>query len=293
MPLIAAFTFASVAYSRLARRHAGWPGTDGFIPWPLFLTGVFTSLTFFFVLRVLDEHKDADADRRFRPELPVPRGLISLAELRRIGGAALVVALALNAWLAPVLLIPCGLAAAWAALMTREFFVRDWLRAHLGAYLVTHMLVMPMIDAYTTGLDWLAGHHEPPGGLPWFLALTFVNGTLVEIGRKLRSPDAEREGVDTYTKAWGTVAAPVLWITLLAVAALLAWRAAWDTGARAPTALVVAPAAFLLALPAASFVLTRRNTHARACEAASGLWAIVTYLTLGAGPFLARALSRP
>ena len=76
VPLITMFTFSSAAYSRMAR------GAGGFIPWPLLAVGALTSLGFFFTLRVLDEHKDADVDRRFRPELPVPRGLVSLRELR-------------------------------------------------------------------------------------------------------------------------------------------------------------------------------------------------------------------
>src|SRR5213593_557307 len=125
-PLIAVFTFSSAAYSRLSR------GEPGFIRGPLFAVGALTALVFFFMLRVLDEHKDAEVDRRYRPELPVPRGLISLAELRAIGGASLAAVLALNAWLAPVLLLPFLATAAWATLMTREFFVRDWLRAHLS-----------------------------------------------------------------------------------------------------------------------------------------------------------------
>src|SRR5260370_38008999 len=108
------------------------------------------------MLRVLDEHKDAAVDRRYRPELPVPRGLVTLADLRWAGGGALVTVLALNALLAPVLLLPCLAIAVWAALMTREFFVREWLRAHPAAYLISHMAIMPMIDIYTTGLGLIA-----------------------------------------------------------------------------------------------------------------------------------------
>src|SRR5438046_7239539 len=148
-PLITVFTFSSAAYSRLSR------GEPGFIRGPLFAVGALTALIFFFLLRVLDEHKDADVDRRYRPELPVPRGLVTLAELRWIGGAALVLVLALNAWAGPALLVPILGVGAWATLMTKEFFARAWLRAHPAAYLLTHMFIMPMIDAYTTGLDWV------------------------------------------------------------------------------------------------------------------------------------------
>jgi 4-hydroxybenzoate polyprenyltransferase len=36
----------------------------------------------FFQLRVADEHKDNEDDTKYRPERPVPRGLVTLGELR-------------------------------------------------------------------------------------------------------------------------------------------------------------------------------------------------------------------
>jgi 4-hydroxybenzoate polyprenyltransferase len=193
---------------------------------------------------------------------------------------------------APVLLLPLLLVAAWAALMTKEFFVREWLRAHLGAYLVTHMLVMPMIDAYTTGIDWLVAGRHAPEGLPWFLAATFANGVLVEIGRKLRAPGDEREGVDSYTRAWGVRAAPMAWLVILFAAASVVTIAARSTGAAGLSAAIAFPAAALLAIPAVRFVATGDDRAARQVELTSGLWGFVSYLTLGLGPALARLLQR-
>jgi 4-hydroxybenzoate polyprenyltransferase len=291
-PLIAAFTFASVSYSRSARRFAGLPDASGFVPWPLFAAGAFTSLACFFLLRVLDEHKDAETDRRWRPELAVPRGLVTLGELRLVGAVLVAAVIAANALTAPVLLLPLLLVALWASLMTKEFFVREWLRAHLGAYLVTHMLVMPMIDAYTTGIDWLVAGRHAPNGLPWFLAATFANGVLVEIGRKLRAPADEREGVDSYTHAWGARVAPLAWLAVLLAAATVVTVAARSTGAAGLSAAIAYPAAALLAIPAIRFVATGDGRAARQVEVTSGLWGFVSYLTLGLGPMLVRLLGR-
>ena len=291
-PLITAFTFASISYSRSARRFAGLPDAAGFVPWPLFAVGAFTSLACFLLLRVLDEHKDAETDRRWRPELPVPRGLVSLGELRVLGAVLVALSVAANALVAPVLLLPLLLVAGWAALMTKEFFIRDWLRAHLGAYLVTHMLIMPMIDAYTTGIDWLVAGRHAPSGLPWFLAATFANGVLVEIGRKLRAPADEREGVDSYTHAWGARRAPLAWLAVLVAAAGVVTIAARSTGASGLSAAIVFPAAALLAIPAVRFVATGDGRAAKQVELASGLWGLISYLTLGFGPMLAGLLGR-
>ncbi|HEX2092030.1 MAG TPA: UbiA family prenyltransferase [Longimicrobiaceae bacterium] len=282
VPLIAVFTFSAAAYSRLAR------GAPGFVPADRFFAGALTALVFFFMLRVLDEHKDAEVDRRYRPELPVPRGLVSLAELRRIGGAALAGVLFLNALLAPVLLWACLAVALWAALMTREFFVPGWLRAHPAAYLVTHMAIMPMIDGYTTGLDWLAEGADPPRGLWLFLLVTFLNGVVIEIGRKIRAPEGEREGVDTYTRVWGTRTAPAVWLATLAATAATAWLAARHVGIGGAAAVALAIAATLAALPALLFLRAPGAARAKRIEAASGAWTLAMYLLLGAGPFLAR-----
>jgi 4-hydroxybenzoate polyprenyltransferase len=286
VPLIATFTFSSIAYSRLSR------SAPGFVPIERFVIGSLTALVFFSLLRVLDEHKDRDVDRRFRPELPVPRGLVTLRELRGVATVAMVVVLALNSWIAPRLLWAFLAFAVWAALMTREFFVRDWLRAHPAAYLVSHMFIMPMIDAYTTGLDWLVERAPAPHGLLFFLAVTFLNGTLIEIGRKIRTPQDEREGVDTYTQAWGLRAAPAVWLATLAITLVTAWLAARATGAGALTALALIVLGLAAAFPAVQFLRTASAASAKRLETASGLWPLATYLLLGGGPFVARWLGR-
>lgn len=287
VPLITLFTFSSAAYSRLAR------GASEFVPGAVFAVGSFTAITIFFMLRVLDEHKDAPWDQRFRPELPVPRGLISLAELRWIGAGVTAAAILANLLVAPILLLPLLVVAVWATLMTKEFFVPAWLRAHPAAYLLTHMAIMPLIDGYTTGLDWLLAAEHRPRGLLLFLLVTFANGCLIEIGRKIRAPEGEREGVDTYTRAWGVRMAPIVWLSTLAASALLAWRAAVNTGTAREALVVLALLAVPCAWPAVRFARGASVRASRHIDGASQLWPAVTYLVLGAMPFLIHAMRRP
>jgi 4-hydroxybenzoate polyprenyltransferase len=285
VPLITLFTFSSVAYSRLAR------GAPGFIPWPLFVTGVVTSLVCFFMLRVLDEHKDQDVDRRYRPELPVPRGLISLHDLRAIATAIVSLALIMNLIVAPVMLLPLAATGVWAALMTKEFFVRRWLRAHVFAYMVTHMAIMPLIDSYTTGLDWLTEGVHPPAAIGWFLAVTFFNGIVIELGRKIRAPGSEREGVDTYTRAWGLTIAPLAFIAALAASALTASMALGAIARADLLTVALLALASVAAAPAVRFLIERDERSARMVENSSRAWPLVTYFLLGAIPFAMRELS--
>jgi hypothetical protein len=274
LPLVAVATFAALAFSRAARNQPGFP-------WLAFGVGSLTLLAFFFLLRVLDEHKDARADAIARPELPVPRGLITLRELRWAGGWTLAVVLVLNLAVHPALLLPMAAVLGWAALMGREFFVPDWLRARPLAYLLSHMVVMPLIFLYATSLDWLVAGDPMPAGTGRFLALAFFNGLVIEIGRKIRAPADERDGVDTYTAAWGTGPALGAWVTAILVALVNAALAAGAYGAAGLTAIALAPLAVAAALPA--FLLARRPVAGagKRVEMAAGLWVMTSYATFG------------
>jgi hypothetical protein len=283
-PMVIAFTASAAYYSRFAR------GEVGFIPMDRFLVGALTSLVFFAWLRILDEHKDAEVDRRYRPELPVPRGLVSRGELRKVGGTLLALALVLNLLVAPQLFGAIALVAAYAALMTKEFFVGEWLRAHPAAYLLSHMAILPLIDFYTTGLDWLAEGVAPPAALALFLALTFFNGVVVEVGRKIRTVEAEREGVDSYTKAWGLGVAPVVWLGVLGLTTVLAGAALLAVGASRVELGIMGVLALAAATPALRFLRQPHAGLARQIEAASGVWTIAMYLLLGIGRAAAHSL---
>lgn len=284
LPMVGVFTASAAYYSRFAR------GADGFIPAGRFAVGAYTVLVFFAWLRILDEHKDAEVDRRYRPELPIPRGLVTRGELRGVGAAALALALLLNLWIDPALVGVMALVTLYAALMTREFFLGEWLRAHPTAYLLSHMAIMPLIDLYGTGLDWVAERAEPPSALYLFLLLTYLNGIVIEIGRKIRTPEAEREGVDTYTSVWGLRIATAVWIGVLFLTAIVAGMALGAIDASHLEIVVLGAFMLLVALPALLFLRRPDVRLSRAIESASGLWTIAMYLALGVGRAAARAL---
>lgn len=277
VPLIGISALSAAAWSAAARGRPGLP------PWPVLAVGMATALGFFFLLRVADEHKDAHVDRQFRPELPVPRGLVSLAELRRAGAAVALAAAVANALVAPRLLFALVPAVAWAALMAREFFVAEWLRARPAAYLLSHMVVMPLLFAYLTGLDWLAVP-DPPERLPFFLALTFLNGILVEVGRKIRARESERPGVETYTATWGLRAAPAVWLVALGAAAGFG-IAASPGGAAGVAGVALGVLMIAAAFPALAFLRAPTAARAGQIEAMSGIWTLASYLVLAITPF--------
>jgi hypothetical protein len=133
---------------------------------------------------------------------------------------------------------------------------------------------------------------RPQSGLWLFLAVTFLNGTVLEIGRKIRAPEDERPRVDSYTRIWGVRAAPAIWLGVLGATAATAWLAARYTGVGLGTAALLLTFALIAVLPALGFLRTQSGAWARRIETASGLWILAIYLVLGTGPFLARWLER-
>jgi 4-hydroxybenzoate polyprenyltransferase len=172
--------------------------------------------------------------------------------------------------------------------MTREFFAADWLKARPFTYLWSHMLVVPLIDLYATACDWLPETPSPPSGLAWFLAASFFNGIVVEIGRKLRAPMDEEPGVETYSAVWGrpkAVASMAAALILAAACAILAGRAVgvqWQVA----TAGAIALAALAALTPA--FLTNPAPGSGKRFELLSGVWTLAMYLSVGVLPLALR-----
>ncbi|PAU78481.1 UbiA family prenyltransferase [Halomonas salipaludis] len=278
--LVAAFSAASVNVSAfLADR-----------PLPAFaayLVAFVVAFLVFMQLRVCDEVKDRDIDRRFRPALPVPRGLVSLAVIVGFGLAGVPLAAVAAAVLDPRLLWLLALVWLWLGLMTMEFFVPHWLKARPFFYVVSHMMIMPLLDLFVTGCEWLVAGGGPPQWLWLFLVLSFVNGCVLEVGRKIRAPEQEREGVDTYSALLGPGRATLLWcaLTIVAFGFLLAVGSA--VGAFYLIGLVgLAGLAACLAC-AARYLRAPTEGAQRRIDSMAGLWVLTCYGAAGFAPLAA------
>jgi 4-hydroxybenzoate polyprenyltransferase len=281
-PLVLAFSFSALSYSSLLRGVPQWPDLLAVV------VAFTTSLLFFLQLRIADEFKDNEEDSRFRPYRPVPRGLVNLRELGVIGALAaatqLVLAFALKPALAALLLLTW----AYLALMSVEFFARDWLKARPITYLWTHMLIVPLVDFYATACDWLVAGLSQPSGLGWFLLVSFCNGIVIEIGRKLRAPADEEAGVQTYTVLWGRKIAVLVWLGALLATAIFAVLAAAKIAFVIPVAIILALLFSLAVFIAGRFLQQPETRRAKLFEAMSGLWTLALYVCLGALPLLVK-----
>ena len=235
--------------------------------------GVLALWSFFFLLRVLDEHKDFSADAIAHPDRVLQRGLVTLAHLRVLGACAVALQLAASLWLdrgfGSVTLWWLA-ALGWSALMAREFFAGAWLRRHLLVYAVSHMAVMPLLVGWVATMGAAGATRRP---VVWGLsALVFLAGLVFEVARKIRSPEDERTAADSYTRALGVRGAS----TLLAALAIVTCVAGILVGRWFSPASVIAvatTAALSTAAAAAAVRFARRPTRSQAklAEAAAGL----------------------
>lgn len=276
-PLVIVFCLAVLLFSALQQ--------DDDLPGILRIAGaVISTFILFFQLRVADEFKDFEIDAKYRPHRPVPRGLVSLDELARLAfaGAAIqfLIAMTIDVGLIPLLIVVW----AYIGLMTREFFVPEWLLRNPPVYLVSHMLVMPLIAFYVSTFDWLCDCREMPAGLGWLLLLSFCCGLVLELGRKIKVPASERTGVETYSGLWGSKMAVILWTASVA-ASVFAYTNAASYISRSTLILSLGATVLVLGLFTAVLFPGKGPQPFRGAEKliepSSGLVALLLYLGLG------------
>jgi 4-hydroxybenzoate polyprenyltransferase len=111
---------------------------------------------FFFQLRLMDELKDLKKDKIANPTRPLPRGLLSSAEVARmiqriqsimfICSIALVLAGFVSAGIA------YALTTLWLFLMFKEFFVSQWLTRRPLLYAFSHQVISILLVAFAVFL---------------------------------------------------------------------------------------------------------------------------------------------
>ncbi len=218
----------------------------------------------------------------------MPRGLVSLKELRVVFIFAAIIQTVLVLMLDPRLMIVLGIAWTYLALMSVEFFCRDWLKKRPVIYLLSHMGIMPLVDFFATACEWLPRGSSPPNGLGWFLAASFLNGIVIEIGRKLRQPTDEEAGVETYSSLWGKAGGSTVWLIALTATLVCASKAASQIDFTLPVFFLLALVMFFAIWEKFRYTISSRP--GKKIELISALWTLTLYLMLGLVPLIIRGL---
>jgi 4-hydroxybenzoate polyprenyltransferase len=267
-------TVFSVA-SRAAAGAAGLLLPFGFSE----LAGMLATISFFFRLRVFDEIKDFASDAVLYPQRVLQSGRVSLRQLQALAwaGAALELAWSLHrGWPAALGWL---LAVGYSLVMRYEFGVADWLRARLLLYAVSHMLIMPLV----IGWLWLA---YAPWGLFWsaegvlLALLSLLGGFAFELARKIRTPAAEREGVDSYSKTLGYGGAIGAVLLVLLGSATVQGRLFWKLGAGRWPFILLAGLLLLTLATYGTALLRPREKLVRVAELLVSLAMLVSYVAV-------------
>ena len=278
VPLAIVVAVSALAHSALLRGMQ-------FLPGALTTAAAATSAFLLYLqMRVLDEFKDFEDDRRFRPYRAVPRGLVTRGELAWIASAGAVVQLAM-ALLTDVRLVGL-LAVVWGylALMTAEFFASSWLKARPFLYMISHLVVGALITVYLSAFDWLPENAVPRPDLLALAAGSYCAGALLEIGRKIRAPGDEEHGVVTYSAVWGRDTAVYAWFAVFLLTGGVGWIAASNVGFAIPCLVIFMLLAALASGCCWAFMRTPVTVRAQAIEKLSGVATLAFYLVLGPMP---------
>lgn len=279
IPIIGIFSFSAICYALMA------DGATRFVPIPYYIAAFLLTATTFFLLRISDEFKDHEDDMLYRKYLPVPRGLVTLQELKRIAWGVLLFQ-AILLLLFPQFLITYLVSIGYMTLMYHEFFVAEWLKKHQIAYVLSHMAIIPLVDLVASAAYWATDGGYPPKALVWFFLVSFFNGMVLEFGRKIKSPEMEEEGVVSYTKLYGLKGGVFLWLAVLTVTLISAFVAAKQINSPSWVYICFLSLYVVAILVALIFLQKPDKKRSKAIEIVSGVWTLGMYLNIGALPFI-------
>ena len=251
---------------------------------------------FFFQLRITDEFKDYEEDLKYRSYRPVQRGVISLKTLRKIGIATVIVQIILAHIINPKLIYFMLLVWVYMFLMTKEFFIKNWLTEKILIYALSHVVIMIFItlvivkgtgyilqDHFSETLYLLLEKYEKNifiGLIPLF-ALNYLNGIVLEIGRKTRRADEEEHGVQTYSKLWGRKKAVIILSLLFIIEYLLVilglthtYKEYFFFGGLTLLVILIVSIYFMVKF-------LKKDLSGKIVETVSGLWIIFSSMSLG------------
>lgn len=172
---------------------------ESHINYILILPMFIVAFLLFLMVRIVDEFKDYEEDCKYRAYRPVPRGLVSLKELKILFVICAILQAVITAFVNPVGII--YLIAVWIlfAIMTKGFFIKKFLDKHILAEVLFDELMLPVLMLYLSSFIQIIKLEHL-----WKLLLVgYIISWIVEIARKVRCKEDEENGVRTYTAVFG------------------------------------------------------------------------------------------
>ena len=178
--------------------------------------GAFTVFAFLMWLRIADDLKDYETDKKLFPERPLPSGRVKIKDVMIICTIVQAIAVALNVIFMNNLLF-FGILYFYGYLMSKWFFQRSKIQPSLPLALVTHNPVQAIVNLYIISFTVIKYNIQPVSLVNIMALFTLYFPALIwEVSRKIRAPKDEN-AYTTYSKLFGYKRATrfVLIVTLI------------------------------------------------------------------------------
>ena len=258
---------------------------------------------FFFQLRITDEFKDYEEDLKYRVYRPVQRGIISLKTLGKTGIVTVIIQIMLAHVIDPEIIYFMIFVWIYMFLMAKEFFIKKWLTKRILIYALSHVVIMVFItlviveatqyivpkNIFDVFILQRYRHNIDFALIPLF-ALNYLNGIVLEIGRKTRRTDEEEYGVQTYSKLWGRKKAVVVLSLLFVIEYLLVilglthtYKEYFFFGGLTLLVILIVSIYFIVKF-------LKKDLSGKIVETVSGLWIIFSSMCMGFLPYFVFSL---
>ena len=276
------------------------------MPWHKIVALFIIIFMFFLQLRITDEFKDYEEDLKYRAYRPVQRGVITLKALGKIGIATVIIQIILAYVIDFKIIYFMIIVWFYMFLMAKEFFIKEWLTKKILIYALSHVVIMIFITFVIVNaaqyivlgeaenifkfvaLQWYR-HNIDIALIPLF-TLNYLNGIVLEIGRKTRRADEEEHGVQTYSKLWGKKKAAVILSLLFAVEYFLVILGLSYTYEKY---FLFSGLVLLIILIISIYFMIKflkKDLSGKIVESVSGLWIVFSSMGLGLLPYFVFSL---
>ena len=276
------------------------------MPWHKIVALFIIIFMFFLQLRITDEFKDYEEDLKYRAYRPVQRGVITLKALGKIGIATIIIQIILVYVIDFKIIYFMIIVWFYMFLMAKEFFIKEWLTKRILIYALSHVVIMIFITLVIVNATQyiVLGEAENIikfGALQWYrhnidialiplFTLNYLNGIVLEIGRKTRRADEEEHGVQTYSKLWGKKKAAVILSLLFAVEYFLVILGLSYTYEKY---FLFSRLTLLIILIISIYFMIKflkKDLSGKIVESVSGLWIVFSSMGLGLLPYFVFSL---
>ena len=244
----------------------------------------FLAFLFFLRLRLFDEIKDYELDIIINPTRPLPRGLLSITDLKcGIIICTVTEYLFINSFLYESFRFWL-LATIWSFFMYKEFFIPSLIKPHLTTYATTHTFVtLPLTLCLICGMNENATIQK--NDLYVALGAWFVFN-IFELGRKTFTKKEEKSEIESYSKIWGQSGA----VILVLAHSLLATFAFIHAYPFFTTTLPLYLPTIILSICGIYFLFSKNSKRGSIYRLSSSIYIIFIYLLLTISPYLGSPL---